>query len=260
MRRTLRTTTRAALGPSTPRIAAGGGAAYDTDAQTYITAVESADGQSLETGVKDAINAFVVGCKSDGIWTAIKASCILAGARTLSGALVPLVGTAPTNNNFVSGDYNRTAGLTGDGSTKYLNANRLQSADPQDNYHMAIVGTSIIGHSVAGTTAGVSLVGNGSIRSRNSTSDLISTSQATDKLTAFSRSAGASYTERSQNTSFTITRTSQAPASCDTFLFRNYTIYYAGNISFYSIGESLDLALLDSRVTTLITDIGTALA
>ena len=35
----------------------GGGAAYDTDAQTYITAVEAADGQALETAVKDAINA-----------------------------------------------------------------------------------------------------------------------------------------------------------------------------------------------------------
>jgi hypothetical protein len=74
------------------------GVAYDADAQAYITAVETADGQALETGVRDAINAFVVGCKADGIWNAIKASCILAGARTLTGALVPLVGTAPTTS------------------------------------------------------------------------------------------------------------------------------------------------------------------
>ena len=70
----------------------GGGVAYDTDAAAYITAVETADGQALETAVADAINAFVVGCKADGIWDAIKASCIMAGARTLNGALVPLVG------------------------------------------------------------------------------------------------------------------------------------------------------------------------
>lgn len=50
------------------------GVTYDVDAQAYITAVDAADGQALETGVRDAINAFVVGCKADGIWAAIKAS------------------------------------------------------------------------------------------------------------------------------------------------------------------------------------------
>jgi hypothetical protein len=61
--------------------------------------------------------------------TAIKASCILAGARTLAGALVPLAGAAPTNvGPFVSGDYNRKTGLVGDGSTKYLNSNRARLA------------------------------------------------------------------------------------------------------------------------------------
>jgi hypothetical protein len=101
---------------------------YDTDAQVYISAVEAADGQGLEDGVKNAINSFVLGCKADGIWSAIKASCILAGARTLSGALVPLVGAAPTNNNFVSGDYNRKTGLIGNGTSKYLNSNLLVDA------------------------------------------------------------------------------------------------------------------------------------
>ena len=72
----------------------------DSDAAAYITAVETADGQALEEKVKIAIDNFVLGCKADGIWSAIKASCILAGARTTNGALVPLVGTAPTLNNF----------------------------------------------------------------------------------------------------------------------------------------------------------------
>jgi hypothetical protein len=69
----------------------------------------------LEIGVQSAYNDFVVGCKADGIWDAIKASCILAGARTLSGSLTPLKGAAPTNFNFVSGDYNRKTGLVGNG-------------------------------------------------------------------------------------------------------------------------------------------------
>jgi len=54
----------------------------DADARQYIINVEEQDGQPLESGVRAAINDFVVGCKTDGIWDAIKASCILAGART----------------------------------------------------------------------------------------------------------------------------------------------------------------------------------
>ncbi len=66
---------------------------YDEDAGNYIQAVEASDGQALAGSTTKAINNFVIGCKQDGIWNAIKASCILAGARTLAGALVPLVGT-----------------------------------------------------------------------------------------------------------------------------------------------------------------------
>ena len=115
---------------------------YDADAQAYFTRVEGASGdnQQLEFAVKAAINTFVLGCKSDGIWTAIKASCILAGARTLNGALQPLVGTAPTNVSslFVAGDYNRKTGLLGNGTTKYLDSNRNNNADPQNSNHNAV--------------------------------------------------------------------------------------------------------------------------
>jgi hypothetical protein len=81
--------------------------------RAYIAAVETADGQALEPAIRTAYDQFIRGCKADGIWDAIKASCILSGARSLSGALVPLKGSAPTNNNFVSGDYVRTTGLVG---------------------------------------------------------------------------------------------------------------------------------------------------
>jgi hypothetical protein len=79
-------------------------ATFDPDAAAYLRAVEAADGQALETPVKRAVDDFFKGTKADGtFWDALKASCILCGARTLAGALVPLVGTAPTNNNFVAG-------------------------------------------------------------------------------------------------------------------------------------------------------------
>ena len=118
------------------------GPSFDTDAAAYIAAVEAADGQALEAATQTAINTFVVGCKADGNWNAIKASCILAGARTLSGALVPLAGPAPTNNNFVSADYNRVTGLIGNGATKYLNSNRLNSSDPQNSKHICVYATA----------------------------------------------------------------------------------------------------------------------
>jgi hypothetical protein len=127
--------------------AATGKSLYDTDAAAYIAQVEgvSGDNQALETTTKDAINAFVVGCKADGIWTAIKSSCILAGARTLAGALVPLVGTAPTNvgGNFVSGDYDRKTGLVGNGSNKSLRTGLLASGLGNTSHHMFFNASSL---------------------------------------------------------------------------------------------------------------------
>jgi hypothetical protein len=110
----------------------------DADATAYLAAVQAADGQVLEPAVRLAVNSFVKGCKNDGIWNAIKASCILAGARTRLGALTPLAGTAPTSFNFADGDYNRKTGLVGDGSTKYLDSNRNNNADPQNSKHLAV--------------------------------------------------------------------------------------------------------------------------
>jgi hypothetical protein len=93
----------------------------------------------LETPVKRAVDDFFRGTKADGtFWDALKAACILCGARTLAGALVPLAGDAPTNNNFVDADYNRETGLKGNGSTKYLDSNRANNADPQDDAFYSI--------------------------------------------------------------------------------------------------------------------------
>ena len=128
------------------------GYSFDSDASTYIDAVETADGQALETGVRVAINDFVLGCKQDEIWDAIKASCILAGARTLDGALVPLVGGAPTKFNFVSGDYDRETGLVGDGSSKYLDSNGTAATLTQQNSaHIAVyLSSTLVDTSLAG--------------------------------------------------------------------------------------------------------------
>lgn len=246
----------------------------DLDAARYLAAVEAADGARLEPAVRAAVNAFVVGCKADSIWTSIKASCILAGARTLSGALVPLVGTAPTNNNFASGDYARRTGLVGNGNNKYINTNRAENADSQNSVHLSVYqteqfaasqyvmfgtdGTSSTGFYVGSNVAGT--VGFNAYN-RNSTAILVSTS-AVQGFAGTSRSSSSTVETRMFGVSASTARTSNSSNSSNYFVFASSSVSTnrgGGRLAFYSIGESLDLAKLDARVTTLITAIGAAI-
>jgi len=239
---------------------------FDPDALAYFARVEGVNGdnQPLEFAVKVAINDFVVGCKADGIWNAIKSSCIMAGARTLSGALQPLVGPAPTNFNFVSGDYNRKTGLVGNGSTKYLNSNRNNNADPQNDQHLAVYatvtpsgpgarligdGTGTTGRSTIGNAAGAEVT----VRSRCDTFFFAGTIVVYPCLLAVSRSASSSFVARSNQTNNTVAVTSQTPSTGSIDVFRATVDPTNARIAFYSIGEDLDLAALDTRVTNLMT-------
>ncbi len=248
----------------------GGGGGYDTDAQAYITAVETADSASLETGVKDAINSFVVYCKAQGIWTAINASCILAGARTLSGALVPLVGTAPTNVNFVGGDYNRKTGLLGNATTKYLNSNRLDSADPLNNYHVSGYATRLIG-SGGGFILGTGFLNSGDtqletdtrVRSRNGAIQGTVRATRTSPFCGLTRASSANFTIRSESANVVITQNSNSSMNLNYFIFGSNNagspqLLTAERIAFYSLGTSIDLAKLETAVTNLMTAISTA--
>ena len=235
---------------------------YDADASAYILAVEAADGQTLEPATRSAINKFVVGCKADGIWTAIKASCILSGARTLAGALVPLVGTAPTSFNFVDGDYNRKTGLVGNGTTKYLNSNRNNNADPQNSKHVSVyintVGSLGFIGSGAGGAAGITQLyssGPSYLTRNNQTSGVAnSIGAAATGLFGTSRNSGTSYAARLGGVQTTVNVISDTPNNANFFVFNLPTLTYftTARLAFYSIGESLDLALLDARVTDLI--------
>lgn len=274
-----------AISPKSLRSLAGrSGAGLDPDAATYIRAVESADAQQLETGVCVAVHNFVVGCKADGIWSAIKASCILMGARTLSGALTPLVGTGPTNNNFVSGDYNRKTGLIGNGSTKYLSANRSTTADGQNDVHLAVyqsaaasattsvymthIGAVQVTPSVVGTHIAEGFVGDSTkitrCRSTNPAVPVKNTVNNANGLQGISRSASGSYTFRAGATNTTTSQTSTTQSALDYYVLaqnNDNTVVNHSNarLAYYSIGSNLDLALLDSRLATLYTAIGAAI-
>jgi hypothetical protein len=256
----------------------------DIDAVSYITAVETADGQALENGVKTAINDFVVGCKADGIWDALKASCIMAGARTLNGALVPLVGDAPTNFNFVSGDYDRKTGLKGDGSTKYLDSNRAGDADPQNNAHLATYTMEVVAApnapapyyigSGSGGTGAKGILRLSVLGSLNAHAALPTSSTPIEGVVpnpasgflGFSRTGATAAVFRDQGAAISSVIASQVPTSDDAFVFsRNNGSGVAerfnnARMSFYSIGEALDLEALDTRVTALMTAIDGAIA
>ena len=239
----------------------------DPDAQTYLAAVETADGQAIEGDVALAINDFVVGCKDDGIWDAIKASCILAGARTLSGALVPLKGTAPTNNNFVAGDYNRETGLVGDGSTKYLDSNRNENSDPLLNQHISTYvkeagfGDGCYIGARDATTPGSQITNDaGKIYFISRKVIVASPNGQLSNFAGLQRNAAG---VKFRVNGVTSSGTAGSPASITEpyYIFNRPSspLFSAARLSFYSIGESLDLALLDARVSTLMTDIGAAI-
>jgi hypothetical protein len=244
----------------------------DPDAAVYIAAVEAADGQSLETATKVAIHSFVKGCKADGIWPAIKSSCILAGARTLTGALVPLVGTAPTNNNFVSGDYNRKTGL-GDSSnaSKYLASNYSFTSSSSLNAHGGIWLASTPTNSAElfgarQTTAGNALVSVYRDTSNSavaygcwSTGNQIGSSISNNSLIGIARNNATNFNTQSGFTSSSISLALAAslPTTLSPFLFsRNNNgsplTYSTAKIAFYSFGEYLALSLLNTHVSNLI--------
>jgi hypothetical protein len=240
----------------------------DPDAAAYITAVEIADGQPLEIGVQVAIHSFVKGCKADGIWNAIKASCIMAGARTLAGALVPLVGPAPTNFNFVSDDYNRKTGLVGDGTTKYLNSNRNNNADPQDSKHVAAYVVSIGsggGRPFVATQPGTgrTFISDATQVTVNRSTFSVNTAVVAPCLAGASRNSSATFDLRRNGETVSFTEvTSETPSNENLLVYRRrgagIVEYSDARLAFYSIGEALDLALLDARVSALITAIGAA--
>jgi len=259
-----------AMNPRLLRPTASGFISPDADARAYLAAVRIADGSNLEPKVAKAISDFIIGCKTDAIWDAIKASCILCGAKTPAGALTPLKGTAPENvsNNFGVGDYNRKTGLKGDGSTKWLNSNRNNNADPQDSKHLAVyrseaatVDAGLIGSNA--TTSGHSHIytGFGSFIFRNNASTSGSIPLSTNTGAVFlgvSRAASGSFDHRIGGSQITASATSETPANANIRVFETGGRSNA-RLSFYSIGEALDLGLFRTRVDTLIAAIGAAI-
>jgi len=243
-------------------------AGFDRDAIAYIRAVEEADGAYLETSVKTAINNLVSGLKSDGLWESMASTCLLCGPRTLAGALVPLRGDAPTSYGFVEGDFDRSNGITGDG-TSYLDSNRANDADPQNDKHNAGFLTSISGVAAV-FGSGVTVAANYDyidffegtrVGSRSASNQTGITPVA--GMQSVSRNNAANFQYRCSGTSGTLARESVTPDSQNVLILARNSDPVSSisqhTIAFYSIGTSLDLAKLDSHVSAYVTAIGAAL-
>jgi len=231
----------------------------------------------------NAINGFVVGCKQDGIWDAIKACCIMAAWDGLDGALYPLKGAAPTKQGTEGGwNYNRKTGLQGNGTNNYLNSNRLDSADPQDDSHRSVYidtpGTQVLYDAYIGVVYTVPTRQSYIMRALDSGGRMICTERGgaaggqtevanQQNATGFvgaSRSASATHFARVAQANYSLTSTSQITIADNSYVFaRNFNStansITNARLAFYSIGESLDLTKLDTRVSALITAIGAAI-
>ena len=240
---------------------------YGSAVRDYLDRVRAADGAGLERSVTNGINTYISGLitanmlgTSGGVISqaasTIKAHCILAGANTLSGCLVPVVGAAPTNFNFVPADCLRKTGVKGNGTTKYLDSNRNNTADPQDSRHIAVymtdVNTSnpsvIIGTS--NITGRTSIVKVGAVTTAR-LSALTAPANEISPVAGFLggvRTSATAIAIRNNSINIAATLASEAPASETMGVFATGLGTNLSNprLAFYSIGESLDLAILQS--------------
>jgi len=249
---------------------------YPSYVQDYLDRVRGFDGLGLQRAVTDGLNTYISGLFSAGLVgtsggvisqaaSVIKSHAILAGANTLPGCLVPVVGTAPISVNWVASDYRRGQGL-GDTSnaTKHL-VLRSNTADPQDSQSIGFFMTSgttgtmaVGGGPTTGQTAvfvsPTSTAATSPMRSRSGGG--VTTTRGTAGVTGFvglSRGTAANYITRFNNVEETITFTSQPPGVGNIFLFArnntsNATIDSYANMRcmFYHVGENLNLAVLQS--------------
>ncbi len=260
------------MSPRLLRPRASGFTPTDADARTYVAAVRTADGQPLEIAVAQAIDAFVIGCKADGVWDAIAHCALLAGPRTIAGLSVPLKGTAPTSNVFTTADLNRKTGLKGDTSnTKFLNTNVNHNTFSQDNFHMSVWATEpmaassqqrYMGAGSNGTGASTIFAIGGALQMQNQSSSSQSPGASTDQTTGLigsTRSLSNTFTMRwGASSGGAGTRNSQTPHNGNVHVFRDSAVaslFTEARLAWYSLGTNIDFALLRTRLTTYFSDI-----
>ncbi len=268
-----------ALGRTRRRISVG--PSWDADALAYLANVEAEDGEALELPVAMAMNALFLGLKDPAHptptqpthWAAMPAASsalLMSGMRTLAGALVPLRSTmpTPTNNNFVSGDFNRKTGLVGNGTTKFLATNVNNNNLPQNNRSLCVfVSTDGVGNQVI---VGQGVVSGGS-QIINSTESTRSMRLASD-ASVFSLPRGTGFFGGSRSADNELLWRSSASAGADAnnsaslsngqiwFFSRSVSpTYFSGRLAFAGFMLAVDLAYLNTLLVAYMAAIASAL-
>jgi hypothetical protein len=115
---------------------AGGGAAFDADAQAFFDRVTAAGG-TLTTTEKDATNTLVVSMKADGVWSSMKAIYPMVGAS--AAACAQNLKSSSFTGTFSSGWTFASTGVTPNGTSAYMNTTLIPSVSiaSQDSTHLA---------------------------------------------------------------------------------------------------------------------------
>lgn len=251
----------------------------DSDAIDYLQRMAAVDASSdgVEVGVAVAVSAFITALKADGLWSSIGSSCLLCGPRTLAGALVPLRGVAPTPNGFVSGDHSRTDGLRDTGGTSYLLTGLGYNEVSANDEHLAMYLSALPGDPQ-------NLIGGGTVSpSSFSRIGYITSQQRYDVQSgdntvvagAFalgfvgaSRASATGFFRRQNSVTVAVSADSAGTRSDTTTKYGVFCANYSDSgvsgvttagMSFYSIGAAVDLAALDSHISSYVTAIGAAI-
>lgn len=117
----------------------------DSDVEIYRTNVVN-QGGSVSVTTLNALDIFVMGLKSDGVWTKIKWLAPFCGddltaARVLLKKPAGVAAIMANSGSFVSGDYAETGaagGLKGNGTSKYLDSgyNPVSQSDSVSDFHL----------------------------------------------------------------------------------------------------------------------------
>lgn len=103
---------------------AGCSAAAQSALADWVSRVQGQGSDVTGAGVQVAVCAYIDGLMTDGVWSKLFRHNIYVGDG-LNALKAPLKNGGPTATdnlvNFVGGDYTQATGLTGDGSTKYVN-------------------------------------------------------------------------------------------------------------------------------------------
>ena len=235
------------------------------EARDYIRRVELADGQMLENFMLTALADFANWRIPLGGMCAA-----LVGPRALSGALVPMVGTAPTGVNLVSGDYDRKR-IQLDGVSKYIAPNRNNNADPQDSRHAAWWQYAALPGSFSGSAVGGS--GNngstnyffanqtsGNVRSSSGSRNFSGGSTGPGLFGVF-RNTAADVIQVQSGTATTEPLGSAAPLDLTINFGANFDGAVNAEIapSLISMGPYIDPAEMQTRSAALIAEINAAL-